>query len=198
MIFIAYWFKVIVFISIASLVFLGLVSKIPFGPQLFIIIRNIIIIVMLFPLVDAFYSISSGISNGQFYWFKYFYSLPYNYKLVSDGPRWASQEIMNSSSSCIFDFSNNGVINGLTILPLCSRFSYIVYADQSYEYEIIESLRIKKPKAIVYSSKSASFCIDGKSMIYRFPNLNNFILQKYPKSLSAYGYCVRYLDQGIE
>jgi hypothetical protein len=139
-----------------------------------------------------------GSKHNQYDWVFNISSPQSNFTSVTDGVRWASEEIINSKANCIFDLSNNGVINGLTQLPSCSRFSYIVYADYRHEQEIIDSLVNSLPPVIVYSSTFWSFNLDGKSMHDRFPKLNDFILSKYIDEKCKYGYCIRYLEKDNE
>jgi len=135
-----------------------------------------------------------NINKNKYNWVMKINSPQNNSKSVTDGIRWVSQELIEKKANCVFDLSNNGVINGLTKLPSCTKFSYIVYADYHYEQQIIDSLKNNFPPAIVYSSTFWSFDIDGRSMHERFPILNEFILSNYPYEKCKYGYCIRYLD----
>lgn len=58
--------------------------------------------------------------------------------LVNRGVRWASVILNENPTHCIFDLSNNGVINSLTKLPTCSKFIYPIYASQKYEAIMIK------------------------------------------------------------
>ena len=42
---------------------------------------------------------------------------------------------------CVFDLSNNGIINGLINLPSCTKYTYLVYADKRHEENIINQLK---------------------------------------------------------
>jgi len=183
-----YEYKVIAFIPIAALLAYGmLLTSYPNDTSLFL--NRLLAATLALPLVAAIYSISIGLSSGRYQWVHYFSTLPHNTELATDGVRWASQELMNSGSHCVFDLSNNG----LTALPTCSRFSYLVYADSRYEDEIIGSLSEARPKAIIYSSTFWSFSIDGRTMHARFPRLDNFLQSTYVEEKCSSGYCVRYL-----
>lgn len=190
--YLCYIYRVVAFIPIAVLVALG-IMLIGYSGTKYSVINKLATAILAIPLLVAIYSISNGLSSGKYYWVKYLYSPPSNSELATPGVRWVSQELINSGSRCVFDLSNNGVINGLTGLPTCSRFSYLVYVDQRYEQEIIVSLRKKQPKAIVYSSTYWSFNIDGKTMHARFPDLDKFINKEYAEEKCSIGYCVRYL-----
>jgi hypothetical protein len=91
--------------------------------------------------------------------------------------------------------SNNGVINGITELPSCSRSVYIVYATRAYEASIIGDLMTKKPETIISSTSFWSYAIDGHPMHLRFPELNEFILKNYPVEECKFDYCVRYIHK---
>lgn len=145
------------------------------------------------PLLISLHLIAKGQSTQKYDWIHYLHSPPANQTLVTDGVRWAAQELLSSGSNCIFDLSNNGLINGLTALPACSRFTYPVYADRRYEEEMIDALRRRGPKAIIYSSSNYAFRIDGKTMHARFPELASFLQSKYQKEKCSFDYCMRYL-----
>ena len=181
------------FAPIFTLGVLGMISVSYSGARK-LVLKKWVAATLLLPIVSAISLISSGVAEGHYRWINYYRSLPSNSAMVTDGVRWVSQELTNSGSHCVFDLSNNGVINGLTGLPACTRFSYLVYADQRYEDEILDSVRSSKPNAIVYSSTYWSFSIDGKSMHIRFPVLNNYLLENYPYEKCTFGYCVRYLE----
>ena len=188
-------FGVIPLIPIAALIAVGIVKTIHSSDSS-LMANKVIATTLLVPLFTAFYSISGGMSSGGYKWIGYFMSKPSNTEMATDGVRWASQELLNSGSRCVFDLSNNGVINGLTSLPSCSRFVYPVYANQHYEEEIIDSLKTKQPRAIVYSSTYWSYSIDGRSMPARLPTLDKFLLREYSNEKCSFGYCVRYLTGG--
>lgn len=120
---------------------------------------------------------------------------PTNEQMATDSIKWVASILESKEVKCIFDLSNNGVINGLTNLPSCSRFTYPVYATQKYEPILIEDLNTTKPSAIVYSSTYWSYAVDGSSMKDRFPKLDNYILETYPYEECNLGYCVRYLNE---
>ena len=93
-----------------------------------------------------------------------------NEELVSDGVKWVSNELKHTKSECVLDLANHGVINGLAGLPACTRFAYIVYANKDFQSEIIETMKSKKPAAIVFFVLTHwSFAIDNKSMHMRLP-----------------------------
>lgn len=130
----------------------------------------------------------------SFSFIKLLISPPANEEIVGDGINWIASELNKVKADCVFDLANHGIIIGLTAKPACTRFTYIVYANKSYEDEIIESLQNKKPPLIVYSSTNWSFNIDQKNMYDRFPVLKNYLDQTYPYEICKYGYCLRYLS----
>ena len=189
---IIYKFKTFALIPLAVIIAIGLIPIDYLDPRPLMLCK-LLIATLALPLLFAVYSMSRGISNGQYNWIHYLRSPPPNLKLVTSGVRWASQELINSGSNCVFDLSNNGVINGLTNLPACSQFVYPVYANQHYENDLIDSLKTRRPKAIVYSSTFWSYNIDNKPMKTRFPNLDKYILKEYKFEKCSFGYCIRYL-----
>ena len=116
---------------------------------------------------------------------------PANNEYVEDSMKWVSSEIKNSNSKCVFDLSNNGIINGLINLPSCTKYTYLVYADKRHEENIINQLKINSPEVIVYSTTYWSYSIDGKSMKERFKSLDSYILENYKYEACKYGYCLR-------
>lgn len=129
----------------------------------------------------------------KYQWLVHIYTPPSNIAASTEGMRWVSDRLLKSKSTCVFDLSNNGIINGLTTLPSCSRFTYPVYAGLKHESELIDAVRLTAPQAIVYSSTYWSYSIDGRSMRDRFPQLDTFLIQQYPRIECANGYCIRYL-----
>lgn len=117
---------------------------------------------------------------------------PSNRLSATDGVVWVSDRLQERAVDCVFDLSNNGIINGLTRRPSCSRFTYPVYAGPDHESILISDLRGASPRALVYSSTYWSYRIDGRNMKKRFPELDKFILENYPDEECNHGYCVRY------
>ena len=149
----------------------------------------LILAAVAFPL----YSTAKGISDGEYAWLKNIASPPTNGMSAPAAIRSVSEELLQAKANCVFDLSNNGEINGLTNLPSCSRFVYPVYAGPMHQNELIDTVRASSPKAIVYSSNVVSYAIDGKSMRYRFPELDRYLVSRYPRETCSEGYCVRYL-----
>ena len=137
-------------------------------------------------------SIANGISAGRYAWTEHLGSLPANSMLVGEDVRWVAQELTRAGARCVFDLSNHGLINGLTGLPACSRFTYPVYADQRYEQELVEAVNSRAPQAIVFSSTDWSYSIDGKPMSARFPHLTQVLREEYGSEKCAFGQCIRY------
>lgn len=131
--------------------------------------------------------------EGQYQWIAHIFSPPSNVNAVTPGVEWASQRLHDNHAQCVFDLSNNGVINGLLALPSCTRFTYPVYAAQHHETELIRAVEETAPSAIVYSSTFPSYSIDGVTMRDRFKVLDSMLVARYPREECAQGYCVRYL-----
>ena len=139
--------------------------------------------------------ISPQYTQGGYQWISKISAPPTNQSLVSESIQWVSTEILKSGSSCVFDLSNNGVINGITGLPACTKYIYPVYATQRYENDMLEELQQKNPPVIVFTSTYWSFSIDGKSMHERFPELKTYLVRTYPYEKCNLGYCLRYVNQ---
>jgi hypothetical protein len=130
--------------------------------------------------------------DGKYKWLMSLISPPNNFTVSPDAVRLVSQKIIESKSKCVFDLSNHGLINGLSNLPSCTRFTYPVYANRKYETEIIQAIQKSSPDAIVYSSTYGSYSIDGKNMRNRFPLLDVYLLEHYKIQECLDGYCIRY------
>ena len=136
-----------------------------------------------------------GIINEKYKWIGYIISPPSNRFSSTEGVVWASDQLQKHDINCVFDLSNNGVINGLTRRPSCSRFTYPIYASPKREGNLIADLRNAFPPAIVYSSTYWSYKIDGRDMKVRFPKLDQFIVENYTREICHHGYCVRYIQR---
>jgi hypothetical protein len=135
----------------------------------------------------------TGVTNGQYTWIKNIAAPPSNRLSTTEGVVWAADRLKEHGVNCIFDLSNNGVINGVARLPSCSRFTYPVYAGSQHESNLIADFQKALPPAIVYSSTDRAYNIDGRNMKDRFPNLDKFILKQYTKEECSFGYCLRYI-----
>ena len=131
--------------------------------------------------VRSFYSIFK-LASGQ---------APVNDSLVDQKLLYAAKKLSLSKDECIFDLSNHGIFNAVLLLPPCTRFSYPVYADRSYEKIMISDLQKSNPSSIIYSSDNWSYKIDNKSMVERLPDLNTWILHEYPIEECVPSYCIR-------
>ena len=148
---------------------------------------------MSLPAAYVLYGGVKSLRGGEYQWLNSVQSPPQNVQSATEGVAWVAARLTSSGATCVFDLSNNGVINGLTNLPSCSRFTYPVYAAKKHESELIDSISSAAPKAIVYSSTYWSYSIDGRSMRERFTELDRFLTAHYPQEECSLGYCVRYL-----
>lgn len=168
-----------------------------FSPNLFsdkyINTKNIFIGSITISLVFVLLTSYKAYSNNKYNWIELLSKNPANNEYVEDSMKWVSSEIKNSNSKCVFDLSNNGIINGLINLPSCTKYTYLVYADKRHEENIINQLKINSPEVIVYSTTYWSYSIDGKSMKERFKSLDSYILENYKYEACKYGYCLRSL-----
>jgi hypothetical protein len=112
--------------------------------------------------------------------------------LATPGVRWTAERLKETPTRCIFDMSNNGIINALAKLPTCTEFIYPVYASPKHESIMLDQLRVASPPIVVYTSTYWSYSIDGRSMAQRFPNLDKYLRVHYPFEECMHGYCVRF------
>lgn len=140
------------------------------------------------------YSTGKHVREDQYQWLTHLAAPPDNTSAVTPGVRWAAARLQEQQVDCVFDLSNNGVINGLLNRPSCSRFTYPVYATAAYEPELIDAVSAAAPAVIVYASTFPSYRIDGRDMRERFPQLDSFLLARYPNEICDLGYCVRYRE----
>ena len=151
-------------------------------------------ILMLIPVVIVL-SLASGIIfkavDSSYSWREYVLSLPKNSDTVSPGVKWVSNEIITSESNCVLDFTNSGLINGLSQKPSCTEFGYLVYANSKYEDSIIRTLNNRLPEVIVWSANYWSYSIDGRTTAERFPKLSSVLDKMYKEADCKFDYCVR-------
>lgn len=137
------------------------------------------------------YGVSVDVKSGSYAWVRYLFKVPNNSEISTAPIKWVSAQLQDKKVSCVFDLTNSGVINGLSGIPACSRFSYIVYADRRFEAELIDTLVLKDPSVIVYWTDYWSYAIDGRSMASRFPKLDAVVKLRYMYQWCEHGYCLR-------
>lgn len=139
------------------------------------------------------YASAAAAGKGQYAWLAHLATPPPNEAVAGPDVAWAARRLQARGARCVFDLSNNGLINALSALPSCSRMTYPVYAGPRQEPELIAALRAAAPPAIVYSGSFWSYAIDGRAMPARFPQLDAYILTRYRRRECAHGYCIGYL-----
>ena len=154
------------------------------------------IVVFAIPLLFVnILKISSNYSHNAYLWTSQVSAPPTNRSLVNESIQWVSSEMLKVNSHCVFDLSNNGVINGVTGLPACTKYTYPVYATQRYEADMLQQLQQRNPPVVVFSSTHWAFSINGKSMHDRFPELKSYMVKTYPYEKCNFGYCLRYVNK---
>ena len=143
-------------------------------------------------LVSDLIKIDANFATGGYDWVGQSVTNRTNAIAATTPTNWVVGELKKRNARCVFDLSNNGVINAVANLPACTRFSYIIYADKRYEGELIGKLSESNPAVIVYSTSLPYYRIDGRSMAVRFPNLDTYIRERYPHEICKRGYCIRY------
>ena len=151
---------------------------------------NVVACTILF-LATTFMLIRSA-SQGSYKWAQDFSFSRENALSATKPIIWVAEVLTKNNTNCIFDLTNSGVINGLSGMPACSRFSYLVYADRQFEPELINALIATQPPVIVYSAKNWFYAIDGNSMKQRYPALDQYIQGAYRREECQFDYCVRY------
>jgi hypothetical protein len=109
----------------------------------------------------------------------------------SNGVGWVAQVLISHNEKCIFDLTNNGIINALSNLPTCTKYSYPVYVPYKDEWHLLKQLRKSNPNFIVYKTTFWSYSIDGKSMANRYPEVDDFIRRNYSFSHCKFDYCIK-------
>lgn len=156
------------------------------------------IAVVMFAIPLLYFNVTGILSNyshGRYLWVSNVSAPPNNRLLVDKSIQWVSSELLTSGSHCVFDLSNNGVINGITGLSACTKYTYPVYATPRYEADMLKQLQERNPPAVVFSSTYWSFWEDGKSMHGRYPKLTDYLLKAYPFEKCSFGYCLRYVNE---
>jgi len=155
--------------------------------------RPVLLLILAVFYLAVGFGVGQHAVRGAYKWVSHIFTPPPNAALATKPMQWVSGRLIQSKTGCVFDMTNNGIINALADLPACSRFSYIVYADGKFENELIRCLDKTRPTAVVYSTTFWSYSIDGRPMRLRFPDLDRRIRERYPYEKCEYGYCLRYL-----
>jgi hypothetical protein len=132
------------------------------------------------------------LAPSKYQYLKEFWQPPNNMMVVPKEIAWASRQVIESNSTCLFDFTNAGLIAGVTNLPLCVSLSYPVYGTKNDEKWILRELQKSNPNLVVSDYSYWSFSIDGLPMSARFPKIYEYLLQEYPNRACLSGICVRY------
>lgn len=117
-----------------------------------------------------------------------------DWERVTPEVRWAATKVKLSNSSCLFDFTNQGLIAGLTLLPNCSEYAYPIYAPRTDDKQLKQALIENLPNTIVLSSTFWSYWIDGKTMASRYPLTAAYLADRYSSRECFKGICVANLN----
>jgi len=129
--------------------------------------------------------------KGEYSWMSSLPSPPNNHLIVDKSINWVSAEILDAKPDCIFDMTNSGLINGLTNLPACTKYTYLIYATQEYDVDILQHLQQRAPPVIVYSSHLHAM----GNMHAQFPKLESYLVKAYPYETCKFDYCLRYIKR---
>jgi hypothetical protein len=130
--------------------------------------------------------------RGDYDWVHSIADKKQNVSVVAKPVSQVAAKLRDAGVSCVFDLSNHGLITGLVGVPACTRFTYLVYANEQMEDEIIAAVESRQPSAVIYSSTHWSYSIDKKSMRERLPRLDKYLLQAYPTQECSPEYCLRF------
>lgn len=112
---------------------------------------------------------------------------PSNVQTVDNAIRWVVGEFQRQQARCVFDMSFGGVINGVTGLPACTRYTYPIYANTQYEDHLLAQLQQQHPPLVIASSYWW-----GTDWQQRFPKLHTYLQRTYPYEQCHLQYCLRY------
>jgi hypothetical protein len=140
--------------------------------------------ILQFRIVDRF-------NNGSYTWLYESAVFKENQSVLSDEIKWVNNIILSKNTSCLLDMTNSGLINSVTMLPNCTKYSYIAFANPTNENELIADLETKNPIAVVMNSDGNYFEINQVSIDKIFPALHLFILKNYPNEICHGSFCVR-------
>jgi hypothetical protein len=113
-----------------------------------------------------------------------------DWQRVTPEIRWAATKVKLSNSSCLFDFTNQGLIAGLTLIPNCSQYAYPIYTPRPDDKELRNELIKSSPRTLVLSSNFWSYSIDGLTMPERYPLTSAYLATKYRSTECFKGTCV--------
>ena len=186
------WFGNTRYVSGAVIAALLLVVLTTSRPELVSSAVFTLLVLLSFPFLYSIATASYRLFAGDYAWLKSLKSPPLNTSLATPGVRWTAERLKETPARCIFDMSNNGIINALAKLPTCTEFIYPVYASPKHEAIMLDQLRASAPPIVVFSATYWSYSIDDRSMAQRFPNLDQYLRAHYPFEECKHGYCVRF------
>lgn len=110
---------------------------------------------------------------------------------TTEGIDWVVKVLSSNNVRCIFDYTNNGIINAKSNLPTCTKYAYPIYTPYEKEKEILFQLKENDPNLVVYSGNFLYSVIDAKPMSYRYPKVDAYIKNNYRFEKCKFGYCIK-------
>ena len=95
-----------------------------------------------------------------------------------------------SRAGCSVNFVNQGAISLLSRTTHCTKFPYLVYADQKSQADLIKSIADSNVNAVIVDSNDWSSSIDNRRMSERLPEVHRYVLKAFPKHESLEGFLV--------
>ena len=105
-----------------------------------------------------------------------------------DIQRYALDGLVTENLSCVFLWTNEGVLSLFLKKPACTKYAYPVYISRAQEATVLGELKKNPPGLIVYDSPFWSTAIFGRTMKERLPAIDQFINENYVFSKNRHGY----------
>jgi len=113
---------------------------------------------------------------------------PHTNMELLDIQRYALDGLVTENLSCVFLWTNEGVLSLFLKKPACTNYAYPVYISRAQEATVLGELKKNPPGLIVYDSPFWSTAIFGRTMKERLPAIDQFINENYVFSKNRHGY----------
>ncbi len=87
--------------------------------------------------------------------------------------------------------TNSGLINAILLLPNCTKYSYVAFANPAQQSELIDSIDRNDPSVVVTNGEGNYFKLNWVALDESLPILHSYILNKYPNEICQESFCIR-------
>ena len=147
---------------------------------------------LIFTFIILQLKIYANFTNGKYSWINEPLFLKENHTVLSGEVVWVSQMLKSKNTKCLMDMTNSGVINAILLLPNCTKYSYVAFANSAQQTELINSIDRNDPSAVVTNGEGNYFKLNWVALDESLPILHSYILNKYPNEICQESFCIRF------